>query len=98
MVLTYYYYYYYYWLFSVYVNSGIIQGVPLPTKPGSSLIIPKSIKILQRDLNSGAFVGGKWKRNMSAVRAWLLCNILISGKIIKELPGLVGSGTSYISK
>jgi hypothetical protein len=25
-----------------------------------------------------------------------LCNILISGKIIKELPGLVGSGTLYI--
>jgi hypothetical protein len=25
------------------------------------------------------------------------CNILISGKIIKEMPGLVASGTPYIS-
>jgi hypothetical protein len=35
------------------------------------------------------------KRNASVVRAWLLCNILIGGKIIKELPGLVGGGTPY---
>ena len=34
----------------------IIQGVPLPTKPGSSLIIPKPMKILQRDLNRSTFV------------------------------------------
>ena len=33
-----------------------IQGVPLPTKPGSSLIIPKPMKILQRDLNRSTFV------------------------------------------
>jgi hypothetical protein len=36
-----------------------IQGVPLSTKPGSSLIIPKPMKILQRDLNSSTFVGEK---------------------------------------
>ena len=33
-----------------------IQGVPLPTKPSSSLIIPKPMKILQRDLNRSTFV------------------------------------------
>jgi hypothetical protein len=38
-----------------------IQGVPLPNKPGSSLIIPKPIKILQRDLNRSTFVGEKWR-------------------------------------
>ena len=39
------------------MNAGfIIQGVPLPTKPGSSLIIPKPMKILQRDLNRSTFV------------------------------------------
>jgi len=32
-------------------GTAIITGVPLPTKPGSSLIIPKPMKILQRDLN-----------------------------------------------
>ena len=34
---------------------------------------------------------------MSVVRFKLLCNILISGKIIKEMPGSVTSGTPYIS-
>jgi hypothetical protein len=38
-----------------------IQGVPPPTKPGSSLIIPKPIKLLQRDLNRSTFVGEKWR-------------------------------------
>ena len=33
-----------------------IQSVPLPTKPGSSLIIPKPMRILQRDLNRSTFV------------------------------------------
>ena len=34
---------------------------------------------------------------MRYVRFKFRCNILISGKIIKELPGLVGSGTPDIS-
>ena len=34
---------------------------------------------------------------MRQVRFKFRCNILISGKIIKELPGLVGSGTPCIS-
>jgi hypothetical protein len=33
-----------------------IKGVPPPTKPGSSLIIPKPMKILQRDLNRSTFI------------------------------------------
>ena len=33
----------------------------------------------------------------SVVRFKFRCNILISGKIIKEMPGLVASGTHYIS-
>jgi hypothetical protein len=33
------------------------------------------------------------KMNVSVVRFSFCCNILISGKIIKELPGLVRSGT-----
>jgi hypothetical protein len=36
-----------------------VQGVLQPTKPGSSLIIPKPMKILQRDLNRSTFVGEK---------------------------------------
>jgi len=37
------------------------------------------------------------KRNVSVVRFKFRCNILISGKIIKEMPGSVASGTPYIS-
>jgi len=33
-----------------------IQGVPLPTKPGISVIVLKLMKILQRDLNRSMFV------------------------------------------
>jgi hypothetical protein len=40
-------------------NMYVIQSVPLPTKHGSSLIIPKPMKILQRDLNSSTFLGEK---------------------------------------
>jgi hypothetical protein len=36
-----------------------VPGVLLPTKPDSSLIIPKPMKILQRDLNRSTFVGEK---------------------------------------
>jgi len=34
---------------------------------------------------------------VSVVRFKFCCNILISGKIIKEIPGSVASGTPYIS-
>jgi len=36
------------------------------------------------------------KRNVSVVRFKFRCNILISGKIIKEWPGSVASGKPYI--
>jgi len=36
------------------------------------------------------------KRNVSVVRFKFHCNILISGKIIKEMPGSVASGTLCI--
>ena len=37
------------------------------------------------------------KRNVSVVHFKFRCNILISGKIIKEMPGSVASGTPCIS-
>jgi len=36
------------------------------------------------------------KRNVSVVRFKFRCNILISGKIIKEMPGSVANGTHCI--
>ena len=54
------------------------------------------MKILQQNLNSSASVMGETKRNVSVVRFKFRCNILISGKIIKEMPGSVASGTPCI--
>jgi len=55
------------------------------------------MKILQRNLNKSMFVVLETKRNVSVVRFKFRCNILISGKIIKELPGSVASGTHRIT-
>jgi hypothetical protein len=74
----------------------IIPGVPLATAPGIYLIILTPMKILQRNLNRSTFVVWEMKRNVSVVyvcSALNCCNILISGKIIKEMPGSVVSGT-----
>ena len=51
------------------------------------------MKILERNLYRSTFVVWDMKRNVSAVRFKFRCNILISGKIIKEIPGSVASGT-----
>ena len=69
-----------------------IQCVPLATEPGISLLILTPMKILQRNLNRSAFVVWEMKRNVSVVCVCSRCNILISGKIIKEMPGSVASG------
>ena len=71
----------------------IVQGVPLATEPGISLIILTPMKILQRNLNSSTFVVWEMKRNVSVVCVCSRCNTLIIGKNIKEMPGSVASGT-----
>jgi len=70
-----------------------IQCVPLATESGISLIIVTPMKILQRNLNRSTFGVWEMKRNVSMVRFKFRCNILISGKIIKEMPGSIASGT-----
>jgi hypothetical protein len=88
-----------------------IQCVPFATEPGISLIILTQTKILQRNLNRSTFVVWEMKRNVSVVRVFrhisstmrnvrfkFCWNILISGKIIKEMPGSVASGTHGISQ
>jgi len=71
----------------------MIQCVPHATEPGISLIILTPMKILQRNLDRSKFVVWEMKRNVSVVRFKFRCNIFISGKIIKEIPGSVASGT-----
>jgi len=76
----------------------IIQGVSIDTEPGISLIILTPMKILQRNLNRSTFVVWEMKRNVSVVCFKFRYNILISGKIIKEMPGSVASGTPCANK
>ena len=72
------------------------QGVPPPTKPGSSLIILPLMRILQRNLKrtTDTFLFISHTTNVLLFKS--RCNIFICFGIIKELPGLVGSGTPYI--
>jgi len=49
------------------LTTRIIQGVPLVTEPGISLIILTPMKILQRNLNRSTFVVWEMKKNMSVV-------------------------------
>jgi len=74
-------------------QTHIILSVPLATEPGISVIILTPIKILQRNLNRSTFVVWEIKRNVFVVRFKFRCKILISGKIMKEMPGSVASGT-----
>jgi len=55
------------------------------------------MKILQQNLNRSMFVVWEMKRNVSVACVCSRCNILISGKIIKEMPGSVASGTHCIN-
>ena len=96
------------WSAIIFLNRGLcnsdcfvfpeVQCVPLATEPGISLIILTPMKILQRNLNRSTFVVWGMKRNVSAVRFKFRCNILICGKIIKEMPGSVASGTHCINE
>jgi len=74
-----------------------LQCVPLVTETGISLIILTPMKILQRNLSRSTFVVWEVKRNVSVVRFKFRCNILISGKIINEMPVSVASGTHCIT-
>ena len=76
---------------------AFMQGVPLDTESGISLILLTPMKILQRNLNRSMFVVWEMKRKVSVVCFKFRCNILISGKIIKVMPGSVASGAPCIT-
>jgi len=88
---------------SIILKELIKQCALLATEVRISLIILTPMKILQRNLNRGTFVVGEMKRNVSVVRLIVATRSsgppvsqLISGKIIKEMPGSVESGTHGI--
>ena len=58
-----------------------------------------ALKILQRNLNRSTFVVWEMKRNVSVLRLIVATRSRgppASGKIIKEMPGSIASGTTYI--
>jgi hypothetical protein len=74
---------------SMYCNYRVYHSLPNP-----------ALKILQRNLNRSTFVLREMKRNVSVVRLIVATRSSgqpASGKIIKEMPGSVASGTSYIT-
>jgi hypothetical protein len=73
-----------------------IQSVPLATEPGISLIILPLIRTLKRNLKrtTGTFLFISHTTNVLLFK--FRCNIFIGGRIIKEMPGSVASGTPYI--
>jgi hypothetical protein len=79
------------------LEPGNVQSVPLATEPGISLTILTPMKILQRNLNRNMFFFLHISYTMKYVSFKFRCNILISGKIIKEMPGSVASGTLCIT-
>ena len=84
-------------LMFIYVNNSFyitnIQGVPLPTKPGSSLIIllETHSDTYRHNFTTDTFLFISHTTNVLLFKSH--CNIFIGFGIIKELPGLVGSGT-----
>ena len=56
------------------------------------------MKVLERNLDKSTFIVWEMKRNVSVFRFKFRFNILISSKIIKEMPGSVASGTPCIIK
>jgi len=51
------------------------------------------MKILQQNLNNTCYDVITFLTQLGKSASNFLCNILISGKIIKEMPGSVASGT-----
>jgi hypothetical protein len=77
--------------------SYLLQCVPLATEPGISLIILPLMRILQRNLKhtTDAFLFIYHATNVLLFK--FRCNIFIGVRIIKEMPGSVASGTSFIT-
>ena len=73
-----------------------IQGVPLATEPGISLIILPLMRILQRNLKRTTDAFHFISHTTNVLLFKFRCNIFIGVRIIKEMPGSVASGTQCI--
>jgi hypothetical protein len=77
--------------------ASLIQCVPLPTEPAISLIILPLMRLLGalQTHTTGTFLFISHTTNVPLFK--FRCNIFIGVKIIKEMPGLVASGTHCIN-
>ena len=73
-----------------------IQGVPLATEPGISLIILPLMRILQRLQTHTADTFLFISHTTNVLLFKFRCNIFIGVRIIKEMPGSVAGGTPCI--
>ena len=78
------------------IFSDYIQGVPLATGPGISLIILPLMRILKRNLKrtTDTFLFISHTTNVLLFK--FRCNVFIGVRIIKEMAGSVASGTLCI--
>ena len=82
--------------YSLHVKNALIQSVPLPTIPDISLIIPKTNKDILTRFEQGYVRCVRNEEECVCSVCLFRFNIFIGFRIIKEMPGLVGSGTPYI--
>ena len=84
-------------MFVTLMCSTYIQCVPLATEPGISLIILPLMTILQRNLErtTDTFLFISHTTNVLLFK--FRCNIFTGVRILKEMPGLVASGTHCIN-
>jgi len=75
-------------------DAVLLQGVPLATEPGISLIILPLMRILQRNLKrtTDTFLFISHTTNVFLFK--FHCDIFIGDTIIKEMSGSVASGTN----
>jgi hypothetical protein len=76
--------------------SVCMQGDPLATEPGISVIILPQMRILQRNLKCTTDTFLFISHTTNVLLSKFLCNIFIGVRIIKEMPGSVASGTRCI--
>ena len=80
------------------LSSGgqIVQGVPLVTEPGISLIVIPLMRILQRIQTHTTDTLLFISHTTNVLLFKFRCNIFIGVRIIKEMPGSVANGTHCI--
>jgi hypothetical protein len=76
----------------------IVQGVPLLTKPGISFNNSKTNEDIATRFEQEYVCCVRNEEECVCSVCLFRCNIFIGFRIIKEMPGLLGSGTPYVTR